>query len=78
MGKSLLNTLIVLGDKGIIKGLEEALTGMKAGETKLVVIPSDLAYGQGSYYSREIAGQKRLVISPGEPVILEIKVNGIK
>jgi cyclophilin family peptidyl-prolyl cis-trans isomerase/FKBP-type peptidyl-prolyl cis-trans isomerase len=62
-----------LGKEGLVKGLEEALREIKAEETRLLVIPADLAYGINSgFYGKEIAGQKRFVISPGEILILEV------
>lgn len=62
-----------LGKPGLIKGLDEALRDMKAGEKRIVVIPSARAYGRNNaYYSKEPAGKKRLVISPGETLILEV------
>ena len=69
----------VMGKEGLVKGLNEALNDMKEGEKRLLVIPSDLAYGTRSgFYGKEIVGQKRFVISPGETLILEvtlIKIN---
>ena len=65
-----------LGLDGLLKGLNEALKDMKAGEKILLVIPPELAYGINSgYYGKEIAGQKRFVISPGETLILEVTLN---
>ena len=62
-----------LGKDGLVKGLDEALKDMKEGETRLLVIPADLAYGINSgFYGKEIPGQKRFVISPGETLILEV------
>jgi FKBP-type peptidyl-prolyl cis-trans isomerase len=52
---------------------------MQPGEKRLLVVPPDLAYGNNNaYYGKEIPGQKRFVISPGETLILEvtlIKIN---
>jgi carboxypeptidase Q len=62
-----------LGKDGLLKGLNEALLTMKIGERRLLVVPPDLAYGINTgYYGKEIAGQKRFVISPGETLILEV------
>jgi peptidylprolyl isomerase len=62
-----------LGKDGLLKGLNEALKEMMPGEKRLLVIPPDLAYGVNSgFYGKEIPGQKRLVISPDETLILEV------
>jgi carboxypeptidase Q len=61
------------GNDQIIKGLQEAISDMKQGEKRLLVIPPELGFGVSSaWYGKEIAGQKRLVISPGEILILEV------
>ncbi len=63
----------VMGKDGLIKGLDEALKEMKSGETRLLIIPPDQGYGiKSAYYGKEITGQKRFVISPGETIILEV------
>ncbi|MGD0756059.1 MAG: peptidylprolyl isomerase [Bacteroidales bacterium] len=65
--------LHTMGKNELVKGLNEALNYMKAGETRLLVIPPDLAYGINSgFYGKEIPGQKRFVISPGETLILKV------
>ena len=62
-----------MGKDGLVKGLQGILKDMKAGEKRLLVIPPDLAYGINSgFYGKEIPGQKRFVISPGETLILEV------
>ena len=62
-----------LGNEGLVKGLNEALKDMKAGEKRLLVVPPELAYGKNTgFYGKEIPGQKRFVISPGETLILEV------
>ena len=64
-----------MGKNGLMKGLNEALQDMKAGEKRLLVVPPDLAYGINSgFYGKEITGQKRFVISPGETLILEVSL----
>jgi carboxypeptidase Q len=65
-----------LGTDQLIKGLQESLKVMRSGEKRLIIIPPELGYGVTSpYYGKEIAGQKRFVISPGEILILEVTLN---
>jgi len=67
-----------LGKTGLVKGLDEALNDMKRGEKRLLIIPPDLAYGVNSgFYGKEIPGQKRFVISPGETLIIEVSLLNI-
>jgi cyclophilin family peptidyl-prolyl cis-trans isomerase len=62
-----------MGKDELIKGLNEALQDMRAGETRLLIVPPDLAYGENSaFYGKEIHGQKRFVISPGETLIIKV------
>jgi carboxypeptidase Q len=62
-----------LGKDGLVKGLDEAVRDMTTGERRVLVIPPELGYGVNSaFYGKEIPGQKRLVISPGESLILEV------
>jgi cyclophilin family peptidyl-prolyl cis-trans isomerase len=61
------------GDDLAIKSLPEILKQMKAGEKRVLIIPSELGLGTAApFYGKDIAGQKRLVISPGETIILEL------
>ena len=69
----------VMGKDGLIKGIPEALKDMKTGETRLLIIPPELGFGiKSAYYGKEIKGQKRFVISPGETLILEVSLIKIK
>jgi peptidylprolyl isomerase len=62
-----------LGQEGLLKGLNEALKDMKKGEKRLLIIPPELAYGiKSGFYGKELPGQKRFVISPGETLILDV------
>ena len=74
MNVFLLTCLVASGhNEGLVKGLNESLKDMKTGETRLLVIPADLAYGVNSgFYGKEIPGHKRFVISPGETLILQV------
>ena len=69
----------VMGKDGLIKGISEALKDMKTGETRLLIIPPELGFGiKSAYYGKDIKGQKRFVISPGETLILEVSLIKIK
>ena len=62
-----------LGQEGLLKGLNEALKDMKKGEKRLLIMPPELAYGiKSGFYGKELPGQKRFVISPGETLILNV------
>lgn len=66
----------VIGTEGLVPGLEEGLKDMKAGERRILVIPPEMGYGLNSaFYGKEIPGKKRLVISPGEILILNVTLN---
>ena len=65
--------LYVSGKDKLITGIQESLKDMKAGEKRLIVIPAELGYGiNNGFYGKDIAGQKRFVISPGEILIIEL------
>jgi FKBP-type peptidyl-prolyl cis-trans isomerase len=69
----------IQGNDLIISGIKDALKDMKEGEKRLLVIPPDKAFGyKNGFYGKEIKGQKRLVISPGETLIIEVTLNKIK
>jgi cyclophilin family peptidyl-prolyl cis-trans isomerase len=74
-GSDLVSFIHELGKPGLIKGLEEALKNMITGEKRLLIIPPDLAYGvKSGFYGKDIPGQKRFVISPGETLIIEVSL----
>jgi peptidyl-prolyl cis-trans isomerase A (cyclophilin A) len=69
----------ISGKDKLITGLQESLKDMKSGEKRLLVIPPAMGYGINSgYYGKEILGQKRFVISPGETLILEVSLVNLK
>jgi len=77
-GSKPIDFLHTKGKEGLLKGLNEALNDMKAGEKRILIIPADLAYGINTgYYGKEIPGQKRFVISPGETLFLEVTLSKI-
>jgi cyclophilin family peptidyl-prolyl cis-trans isomerase len=68
-----------MGRAGLVKGLNEALKDMKAGEKRLLILPPELGYGQNKgYYGKETPGNKRFVISPGETLIIEVSLTKIQ
>ena len=66
----------VVGSQGLVKGLEEGLRFMKKAGKILLIVPPDIGYGLNSgFYGKEIAGGKRLVISPGDILIFTVSLN---
>jgi len=47
---------------------------MKPGEVRLVIVPSNLAFGTSGFYGKSIEGKKRFVISPNTSLVYEIEV----
>lgn len=66
------------GSDGVIKGMQEALMAMKAGEIRLLIVPASLGYGEmNGFYGKSVPGKKRFVISPGQTLVLEVKLERI-
>jgi peptidylprolyl isomerase len=66
------------GKPGLVKGLDEAIKDMKAGEKRLLIISPDLGYGvKAAFYGKENTGHKRFVISPCETLILKVTLTKI-
>jgi cyclophilin family peptidyl-prolyl cis-trans isomerase len=63
-----------LGETKINDGLDEIISVMRPGEKRIVVIPSQLAYGVNGFYGKNINGQKRFVISPNSTLYYEIEI----
>ena len=64
----------VIGTTKINPGVDEALADMKPGEVRLVIVPSNLAFGTSGFYGKSIEGKKRFVISPNTSLVYEIEV----
>jgi peptidylprolyl isomerase len=61
-----------IGETSLIPAIDEALADMRPGEKRLLIVPSSLGYGRGGFYSRQIEGQKRFVISPNTTLVIEL------
>lgn len=63
-----------LGTTKINTGIDEIIAEMKPGERRIVIVPSNLAYGTTGFYAKSIPGQKRFVISPNSSLYYEIEI----
>ncbi len=63
-----------LGESRTIAGIFEALSDMKKGEKRILILPSELAFRTSGYYARQVQGQKRFVIPPNTTLVFEIEV----
>jgi cyclophilin family peptidyl-prolyl cis-trans isomerase len=61
-----------IGKNAVNPGFDQAISQMRAGEKRILILPSHLAYGTGGFYAREIQGKKRFVISPGSTLVYEV------
>jgi FKBP-type peptidyl-prolyl cis-trans isomerase FkpA len=59
----------VIGAGQVIKGWDQGVIGMKAGGRRRLIVPADLAYGDGG------AGG---VIPPGATLVFEVELEGIE
>jgi FKBP-type peptidyl-prolyl cis-trans isomerase len=59
-----------LGTGSVIKGWDQGIVGMKVGESRRLIIPSDLAYGD--------AGFGNGIIPPGATLIFDVELVGIE
>jgi peptidylprolyl isomerase len=56
------------------RGFDAAVAQMKKGEKRILIVPSNQAYGISGYYDKEKPGQKRFHISPNTTLIYEVEV----
>ncbi len=57
-------------------GLDGVVARMKAGERRVVVVPSELGYGRAGFYGLDTPGKRRFVISPGVILVYEVEALG--
>ncbi|MBE0712180.1 MAG: FKBP-type peptidyl-prolyl cis-trans isomerase [Candidatus Aminicenantes bacterium] len=64
----------VAGTTRINPALDAAITRMKKGEKRLLIVPSEQGYRSGGFYAKQRPGEKRFVISPNTLLVYEIEV----
>ncbi len=63
-----------VGKTKVNPGFDASVAQMKKGEKRLVIVPSDQAYGIAGFYARQRAGEKRFVISPNTILVYEVEL----
>lgn len=66
--------IMQLGQNHLTPGVDQAITQMREGEKKILVLPSQLAYGTRGFYAKEVEGKKRFVISPNSTLVYELEL----
>ena len=64
----------VVGEATVNAGLDEAISAMRPGERRLVIVPAALGYDPVGFYGRERPDQPRFVIRPRSILIYEVAV----
>lgn len=63
-----------IGKTKINEGFDRMIKEMKVGEKRLIIVPTELGFGNRGYYGKTIEGKKRLVIPPNSTLIYEIEI----
>ena len=63
-----------VGKTKINPGLDGVIAGMRPGERKLAIVPAALGYGRRGTYPPEVAGRRRLIVSPNALLVYEVEV----
>jgi peptidylprolyl isomerase len=56
----------------ITPGIDLTVLQMRVGEKRTIILPSQLGYGTGGFYAKEVEGKKRFVISPNSTLVYEV------
>jgi cyclophilin family peptidyl-prolyl cis-trans isomerase len=62
------------GKTKINSGLDGVIATMSPGERRIVIVPASLGYGRSGFYAPEVAGKRRLVISPNTMLAYDVEV----
>jgi len=63
-----------VGSGSLTRGFDEAIREMRRGEQRVVVVPSEMAYGRSGHYGPNRPGEPRFVISPNTMLIYAIEI----
>lgn len=63
----------VVGTSSINPGFDAGIVGMRKGEKRILIVPSEQAYG-GGYYPPERKGEKRFHVSPNQTIVYEVEL----
>jgi len=63
----------VIGTTKINPGLDAAISVMKTGEKRTVIVPASLGYGTDGFYAVQRPNEKRFVISPNTLLVYEVE-----
>ena len=64
----------VVGTTRVNPGLDAAVSGMKKGEKRLLIVPAGQGYKTGGFYAKQRPGEKRFAISPNTLLVYEVEV----
>jgi FKBP-type peptidyl-prolyl cis-trans isomerase 2 len=65
---------LLVGKGYLIKGMDEALLGMKIGEVKICDIMPDKSYGEKGIFYKDKKGNKVFVIEPNDTLNVTIEL----
>lgn len=63
-----------MGKSHITPGFDQAVNQMRVGEKRILILSSQLGYGMGGFYAKEVEEKKRFIISPNSMLIYEVEL----
>jgi FKBP-type peptidyl-prolyl cis-trans isomerase len=66
--------IMEINEYHINPGIDMTVIQMRVGEKRTIILPSQLGYGTGGFYSKEVEGKKRFVISPNSTLVYEVEL----